>query len=399
VSPKIPTSRKSSETWGTQTWGTPGGPEIAQDGSLAFIMRRTVEKFLCAGTLLLLAACATIAPPKPPSLELPKPPADLRAVRRGDTVILTWTVPARTTDRQTIRSSGPTRICRGLEPKLAECGKPVGLAASSSSNGTKSSTPATSSYTDTLTASLESDDPSAFITYALELLNADGRSAGLSNQVQVPLLRLFPPVPRDFAAHVSGQGVGLAWTGTPLSLTGREPVVYRYRVYRRIERDRQPVLIGEVPVGMESHPSLTDQSFEWEITYYYHLTILTVVHQKGKEDVQIESDDSPEIKVFADDVFPPAVPSGLQAVFSGPGQQRFVDLIWAPVTDLDLEGYNIYRHEDGGAPVKVNAEVVKAPTYRDGSVEVGRKYFYSVSALDVRGNESVPSEEASESVP
>ena len=55
----------------------------------------------------------------------------------------------------------------------------------------------------------------------------------------------------------------------------------------------------------------------------------------------IEGDDTPEVKVFANDVFPPAVPSGLQAVFSGPGQKPFIDLVWAPVSDADLAGYNV----------------------------------------------------------
>jgi hypothetical protein len=49
--------------------------------------------------------------------------------------------------------------------------------------------------------------------------------------------------------------------------------------------------------------------------------------------------------------------------------------------------------------VKVNRQIVRTPTYRDGSVEPGGKYFYSISAVDVRGNESARSEEASESVP
>lgn len=124
-----------------------------------------------------------------------------------------------------------------------------------------------------------------------------------------------------------------------------------------------------------------------------------MIAQENKPEVQIEGDDSPEIKVFAHDVFPPAVPSGLQAVFSGPGQQAFIDLIWAPVADVDLDGYNIYRHEEGAAPVKVNAEPLKTPAYRDTSVSSGRNYFYSVSAVDVRANESARSEEASEAAP
>jgi len=105
------------------------------------------------------------------------------------------------------------------------------------------------------------------------------------------------------------------------------------------------------------------------------------------------------VKVFAHDVYPPAVPSGLQAVFSGVGQPPFIDLIWSPVTDADLAGYNVYRREDDGPSAKTNSELVKTPALRDSNVSSGKKYFYSVSAVDLRGNESARSEETSESVP
>jgi fibronectin type 3 domain-containing protein len=98
-------------------------------------------------------------------------------------------------------------------------------------------------------------------------------------------------------------------------------------------------------------------------------------------------------------VFPPAVPSGVQAVFSGPGQKLFIDLVWAPVADLDLDGYNVYRREEEMVAVKVNSALAKTPAYRDESVVSGKRYFYSVSAVDGRGNESARSEEAEESVP
>jgi hypothetical protein len=157
--------------------------------------------------------------------------------------------------------------------------------------------------------------------------------------------------------------------------------------------------VGEREAGSEIHQTLTDQSFEWEKTYYYHADTLTVITQAGKPPVSIEGDDTPEVKIFAHDVFPPAVPAGLQAVFSGPGQQAFIDLIWTPVTDADLDGYNIYRREEGGSAVKMNAAPVKLPAFRDMQVVSGKTYFYSVSAVDLRGNESARSEEAGESVP
>lgn len=139
-------------------------------------------------------------------------------------------------------------------------------------------------------------------------------------------------------------------------------------------------------------------------TYEYHATVVTKIDQanNGAADndaAEIEGDDTPGVKVFVDDVFPPSVPGGLQAVFSGPGQVAFVDLIWAPNMDADLSGYNVYRREGGESPKKVNAELVKNPAYRDTSVQAGTTYVYSVSAVDIRGNESARSEEATESVP
>ena len=361
-------------------------------------MKFLTLRLLALGTPLMFAACATIGPPQPPSLELPKPAADLRAVRKGDRVILTWTIPVATTDRQTVRSFGPTRICRGLEAELAECGKAVGetVAHPAAVAAKSSKQKPVGSYTDTLPPQLEDDNPSGSVTYAIEVLNADGRGAELSNQVRVSLVRTLPP-PRDFAARVTGQGIVLTWTNDLSRAGSAQNVRYVYRVYRRSDSSQQQILAGEVPAGTDRALSLTDTNIEWEKAYNYRVETVSVIAQENK--VEIEGDDSPEVNVFAHDVFPPAVPSGLQAVFSGPGQQAFIDLIWAPVTDVDLDGYNVYRHEEGAAPVKVNAGPLKTPAYRDAAVGAGKNYFYSVSAIDVRGNESARSEEASEAVP
>jgi hypothetical protein len=351
--------------------------------------------------LVWLTGCASIGPPLPPSLQLPRPPVDLHAARKGDKVTLTWTIPPRTMDRQRVRYLGKTNICRSLDPTTTKCGDAVGqappppdFAKKNEASGPK----LTASYIDVLPLDLRLHNTFGSATYAVEVLNRDGRAAGLSNQVHVPLAETLP-APTDFTARVSAAGVLLAWTGTQLAALGADPIRRGYRVHRRIEGSPREILVGEREAGMEKNLSLTDQSFEWEKTYYYRVSTFTVIAQQGKPEVSIEGDDTPEVKVFADDVFPPAVPSGLQAVFSGPGQQAFIDLIWAPVTDADLDGYNVYRHEEGGAAVKVNSELVKIPAFRDVQVVSGKKYFYSVSAVDLRGNESVRSEEASERVP
>ncbi len=302
-----------------------------------------------------------------------------------------------TTDRQTVRSLGPTRICRAFATELTQCGTPVGEAAATSSLSTSksSSQKVASSYIDTLLLQMEPDSPSVSVTYAVEVLNRDRRGAGLSNQVRVPVIRTLPP-PQDFQAHVTSQGVVLSWTGE--ATPAISDVHFTYRVYRRGE-DQKQTLVGDLPAGGEHAFTLTDSAIEWEKTYYYRAEAVTVMAQAHETEVQVEGDDTPDVKVFANDVFPPAVPAGLQAVFSGPGQKPFIDLVWAPVPDLDLAGYNVYRHTDGTSAIKLNAEPVKIPAYRDTNIEPGKRYFYSVTAVDARGNESAWSEEASEVVP
>jgi hypothetical protein len=350
-----------------------------------------------------LTGCAQIGPPLPPELELPRAPTDLKAVRKGNKVTLTWTIPARTTERQRVRYLGKTRVCRSLDASLKQCGTSVGEVAPPADFAKKQAAgkKLTASYVDTLPVELRRGSASGSAipsseTYSVQVLNLHGRAAGLSNQVRVSLAETLPS-PTDFRAQVTAKGVELSWTGV-LVQPSANSVRYGYRVYRRDEGG-QRTLVGEVNAGTETNLSLTDQNFEWEQSYYYHAETFTAVAQAGATDISIDGDDTAEIKVFAHDVFPPAVPAGLQAVFSGPGQERFIDLIWTPVGDADLDGYNVYRHEEGGTAVKVNSELVKTPAYRDMKVEAGKNYFYSASAVDQRGNESAQSEESSERVP
>ncbi len=356
--------------------------------------------------LIWLGGCASIGPPLPPSLELPHPPSDLKAVRKGDHVTLTWTVPSLTTDHQSVRYLGKTQICRSIDAVLRACGVPVGEVAPPENFGSQHSPERKklqATFSQTLPIVLDERNSSATATFAVQVLNRSDRAAGLSNQVHVPLAPALSP-PENLSAQVTAQGVLLEWTAAPAATSTSDSVRRSYRVYRRAEGSQQKILAGEKTLEADDHPSLhqlsiLDQSFEWEKTYFYHADTLTVISQTGQPDVSIEGDDTPEVKVFAHDIFPPAVPSGVEAVYSSAGQQSFIDLIWTPVTDSDLAGYNIYRREAGSAAVKLNPEPAKIPAFRDTQVSSGKKYLYSVSAVDLRGNESSRSDEAGESVP
>jgi hypothetical protein len=226
----------------------------------------------------------------------------------------------------------------------------------------------------------------------------------------VPAIATLPP-PSDLSAEVSGDGVSLSWAstiesqGAASSDSGKSKgVQYRYRIFRRDEASGGDAIAGEVAADKAGTIHFTDAGFEWEKTYLYRVTAVSVV-KRGDSEVQVEGDDSSPVRVVAHDVFPPGVPAGLQAAYSGEGQKPFIDLIWAPVTNNDLAGYNIYRSDSTvGEPAKkpmtkLNAELVKSPSYRDATVKPGRVYSYAVTTVDVRGNESEKSEAASEPVP
>ena len=360
--------------------------------------------------LALCCACGVPGAPQPPSLKLPKPPRDLRAERKGDKVTLTWTAPRVTTDQVGIRQLGTMRVCRSLGTEPAATCAPVGEVAGAQAAPSKPVT-----FVDTLPAELQQKNPESFLSYAVEAENGEGRSAGLSNSVTVPAAPTLPP-PGQLYARVTAQGPVIGWVMPtdksgetlylPESVKAKEAVSYSYRLYRR-DKEKPNAAPVRVPVeGAFVSPELPQPNFnvrdgsaEWEKTYVYWATVVTTV-RAGGQTAEVEGNDSPSVEVFAHDVFPPAVPSGLEAVYTPvPQQAGFIDLTWAPDTESDLAGYNIYRHEEGAAPVKVNSELVKTPAFRDRNVVTGHRYRYSVSAVDLRGNESGRSNEATETAP
>lgn len=89
---------------------------------------------------------------------------------------------------------------------------------------------------------------------------------------------------------------------------------------------------------------------------------------------------------------PPAAPTGLGA--SAGNQQVALD--WANNTEPDLDGYNVYRSTtSGGAYAKINSALLSGSSYTDTGVANGTTYYYVVTAVDLAGNESAYSGQAS----
>ena len=371
-------------------------------------MRFSLALLVLVTALTLWTACGTPRPPLPPSLELPVAVTDLRGARKGEKVTLVWSVPIKTTEKTNLRHLGPMLVCRSLEVAINRC-DPVGTVLPSqlppakpapqgkSKDKNKNATaPVQATYTDTLSPKFEDFNPTGFITYAVETQNTDLRSAGLSNQIHIPLVPTLPP-PTDLSTAVTSDGVTLTWTGVlpELQLPG---VTYAYRIYRRDVATKAAAIVGDMPVALAAQPEFLDSGMEWQKTYDYWINVVSTLTVSRRSAFQVEGGDSLPVQVKVIDIFPPAAPNGLQAVASGEAQQPFIDLTWAPNSEPDLAGYYVYRRQGTGEWAKITRDPLKVPTFRDNDVVRGNEYRYSVSAVDLRGNESARSEESSETI-
>jgi hypothetical protein len=356
---------------------------------------------------VLLAACGTPGPPVVPSLQLPAPPGNLQATRKGSRVTLRWTPPSLTTDGQTIRAryAGPTFVCRsvGLAPaqKCEKIGQVAEVVPQAPGRG-KRRGPANEpiEFVDALPEALMLAHPTALAQYAVQPENARGRTAGMSTQVSVPLAPVPPPA-AGVAAEVTAEGVWIRWC--PAEMPKVAGLKYGARVSRQeVDSKTAPVTVAgktiAAPDGQcAGRRAILDREFEWEKPYRYWVVGVTTV--AGKTPVTVEGEDSPAVAVRPHDIYPPAVPVEVEAMASGVGQKPFIDLAWRADADADLAGYNVYRREADGQWSKRNAAPVPVPAFRDEEVTPGMTYTYVVTAVDVRGNESRRSEAASETLP
>lgn len=341
-----------------------------------------------------LSGCGTPGAPQPPSLNLPDPVADLSAIRTGDQVALTWTMPKRNTDKTPVKAAVAARICRreGVGPcnpvgpdLMVAAGKPA-------------------SFTDRLAGSLASGDARA-VSYFVELRNKRGRSAGQSNAATVLAGEAPKPI-EGLKAEVRKQGVVLSWNADDENAAVR---LHRQLLTPHGTKSQHgplgppPEAIKEtllVDAGTQQGRAM-DTTVRFGESYEYRVQRVSRMDVDGKT-LELAGELSAPIDIEMKDVFPPSVPTGLAAVAAAGenGTGPAIDLNWQPNTEADLAGYAVYRREGDGAWQRVSpATPVVEPAFHDAQVQPGHTYSYAVSSLDRGGNESGRSAETQETVP
>jgi hypothetical protein len=122
----------------------------------------------------------------------------------------------------------------------------------------------------------------------------------------------------------------------------------------------------------------------------------------SEEGVLLESGDSRPAILTPKDIFPPAPPQDVVvAVLPGPAAgTSVVELSWTVNLETDLAGYRVYRSEQEDVRGQLlTPELLSTPVYHDSAALTGRRYSYTVTAVDRAGNESNPSTVAAVEIP
>ena len=376
-------------------------PVIFFSSKLKVLGTATFEFRVSIFLILLTAGCGAPGDPTPPAPPVPAAISDLAARQAGDGVQLVFTLPAVAISGDKLLAPPAVEILRGsLKPDGSPDAKSFrsvytipGALVDNYRSGNHIV------FTDPIEPLETKAHPGAAVAYLVRTRASQKRSSADSNVVS---LRVFPvPEPvSSVVARVTESAIELSWTiPTRTSAGDPLPSLDAYHIYRTEINSASPSSLEIHPSGKgEANPvplldssqtnSYRDTSFTFDRTYIY--TIRSVIQVNG---TSLESSDSQPVTVTPHDIFPPATPQSLVAVSPrcAPPDALYVDLSWAINLETDLAGYRVYRSDEEGARGRPIELLWPVPSYRDTSVQSGRSYWYSVTALDRAGNESPPS--------
>ncbi len=350
---------------------------------------------LYAALALLTSGCGTPGAPAPPSLHLPIPASDFVAVRSGSVVTLHWTNPRKTTDRLLIKGAIHAQICWQSSARQCELLQTVDVEPGSKAE-----------FRETLPAALQQGQPHA-INCFVELKNRLGRSAGPSNLAPIVAGSAPPPVV-NLHAEVRADGAALLWQGEDNSAVRLHrklltPTKTKSEPHSKgiLDKQAEPIFRDFTVDPSPQQNGAVDRTARFGETYEYTAQRIVRVAVNGST-VELAGDLSAPVRIDMKDTFPPATPSGLEAI--AVPDDKTIDLSWQPGSDNDLAGYIVYRAAAGNTSQTAwtrisGSQLLPSPAFRDSTAQPGQAYRYAVTAVDALGHESARSSEARESLP
>ncbi len=201
-------------------------------------------------------------------------------------------------------------------------------------------------------------------SYQVSAFDAAGNeSARSASHPGTTLDGTAPSVPAGLVATAASETrVNLSWTASTDNVA-----VTAYRVYR-----------NGTEIAVVTTNSYADLACVPSTSYSYQVAAEDAAHN-------LSALSAAAAVTTPSDVTPPTVPSGLTATAASRSQ---VNLSWGASTDaVGVAGYKIYRN---GTNIGTSATT----TYSDTTCWGGTQYAYTVSAFDLKGNESAQSAQA-----
>jgi hypothetical protein len=356
---------------------------------------RMASAFCVLACALAMVGCAAPGDPTARHPLVPVAVADLSVHQFGIGFSLSFTLPTRSTDHETLAERPAIEIYRADLP-------PGGIPVKQTAWRLAYTIPSTQvdqylkgarfEFRDPLTAEDFARVAGSSAAYKIRTRAVRAYASADSNIVSV---RIYPAPdsPRDVQIETTEPALIAHWAAvSPPSGTAS----LTYHIYRGVPEPSvtnapQNILQAKLksPLELEGSSSDTeyrDVHFQFGTPYVY--TVRSVA-QYGPDSV--ESTDSAPVLITPRDIFPPATPTDLEVavVPSSPQTPASAELSWGISTEEDLAGYFVYRNDSEATPgVRINPEILPSPAFRDISVEPGKRYYYRVSALDRSGNES-----------
>jgi len=180
-------------------------------GRVQFFDPRLLACFL--PTVLLLSSCGNVGEPMYPSLNIPTRIVDLKAVERGSVLVVTYTIPALTTDGVVVRNLQSSELSIGDKTITVDKTKPGAVSAEVPVAGL----------------------PEKEVAVRVRLINARGRASDWSNSANVTILAPLA-APTQLKADLAPGGVKLTWSA---------PGESHFRVFRKTVNETASAQIGE----------------------------------------------------------------------------------------------------------------------------------------------------------
>jgi predicted small lipoprotein YifL len=223
-------------------------------------------------------------------------------------------------------------------------------------------------------------------TFGIKVKDRRGRISEYSDlRALDPVMLSLPP--RKPRAITFKDRIEVHWDSPNENIDRSSPPNFKgYNIYRAVREGEQLLLNS----GLVEGTQFEDRDVLIGNTYQYVIRTTATLSPPF-----FESDDSEVVEIIFEDIFPPAIPTGLMTVAG----ESFIALSWEIPRDTDLAGFHVWRRAEGEEEfVLITSEPIWENAYSDSLIEENKKYHYAVTSVDRSGNESQKSEPVSDTI-